>query len=131
MGRPREFNDDDVLNALRDVFWEHGYEGTSYADIMAATDLKKGSLYAAFGDKRSLYLEAIKQYDKGSVSDGVALLRNEELTGAERIAALMQSLVDAAETIKPTLYGRLILGVALSSNPAPAKKTSKPLKIRF
>jgi len=46
MGRPREFNDDDVLNALRDVFWEHGYEGTSYADIMAATDLKKGSLYA-------------------------------------------------------------------------------------
>lgn len=116
MGRPREFNDDDVLNALRDVFWEHGYEGTSYADIMAATDLKKGSLYAAFGDKRSLYLEAIKQYDKGSVSDGVVLLRNEELTGAERIAALMQSLVDAAET-KRGRWGCLLCNAAIDQAP--------------
>ena len=74
MARPREFDSDVVLTALRDVFWEHGYEGTSYANITAATGLQKGSLYAAYGDKRSLYLEAIGRYDQENVSDGVAML---------------------------------------------------------
>ena len=59
MARHREFDEDKVLNALRDIFWEHGFEGTSYADIMAATGLQKGSLYSAFGDKRALYQKTI------------------------------------------------------------------------
>lgn len=116
MGRPREFDNDEVLDALQDVFWEHGYEGTSYADIMTATGLKKGSLYAAFGDKRSLYLQALGRYDKGNVSDGVAMLRNEDLTGAERISALMQSLVDAAET-KRGRWGCLLCNAAVDQAP--------------
>ena len=116
MGRPREFDNDEVLTALQDVFWEHGYEGTSYADIMAATGLKKGSLYAAFGDKRSLYLQALGQYDKDNVSGGVAMLRNESLTGEERISALMQSLVDAAET-KRGRWGCLLCNAAVDQAP--------------
>ena len=116
MGRPREFDNDDVLTALQDVFWEHGYEGASYADIMKATGLKKGSLYAAFGDKRSLYLQALNKYDKGNVSDGVAMLRNEGLTGGERISALMQSLVDAAET-KRGRWGCLLCNAAVDQAP--------------
>lgn len=116
MGRPREFDDDEVLTALQDVFWEHGYEGASYADIMAATGLKKGSLYASFGDKRSLYLLALNRYDKGNVSDGVSMLRNEALTGAERIGALMQNLIDAAET-KRGRWGCLLCNAAVDQAP--------------
>ena len=116
MARPREFDNDIVLEALCDVFWEHGYEGTSYANIMAATGLKKGSLYAAFGDKRSLYLEALGRYDKGNVSDGVAMLTNENLTGEERIAALMQSLVDAVQT-KKGRWGCLLCNAAVDQAP--------------
>lgn len=116
MGRPREFDENEVLNALRDVFWEHGYEGTSYADIMSATGLKKGSLYASFGDKRSLYLQALDRYDKGNVSDGVAMLRNAALTGPERIGALMQSLVDAAETQRGR-WGCLLCNAAIDQAP--------------
>jgi TetR/AcrR family transcriptional repressor of nem operon len=116
MGRSREFDNDKVLEALQDVFWQHGYEGASYADIMTATGLKKGSLYAAFGDKRALYLEALGRYDKGNVSDGVAMLRNEGLTGSERIGALMQSLVDAAET-KRGRWGCLLCNAAVDQAP--------------
>ena len=68
MARKREFDEEEVLEALCDVFWEHGYDGTSYSQIMAATGLQKGSLYAAFGDKKALYLKAIGRYDQQAVT---------------------------------------------------------------
>ena len=116
MARPREFDSDVVLTALRDVFWENGYEGTSYANITAATGLQKGSLYAAYGDKRSLYLEAIGRYDQENVSDGVAMLSGANLSGQQRIAALMQSLVDAAQT-KRGRWGCLLCNAAVDQAP--------------
>ncbi len=116
MARPREFDNDTVLEALRDVFWEHGYEGTSYANIMAATGLQKGSLYSAFGDKRSLYLEALSRYDKGNVRDAVAMLSNENMTGEQRIDALMQNLVEAAQT-KKGRWGCLLCNAAVDQAP--------------
>ena len=117
MARPREFDTEKVLASLRDVFWEHGYEGTSYADIMAATDLKKGSLYAAFGDKRALYHQALAHYDKENVSDAIAILLDESVPGEARIAALMQSLVDAAET-KTGRWGCLLCNAAVDQAPS-------------
>jgi len=116
MARPREFDNDKVLDALRDVFWEHGFEGTSYAQIVAATGLLKGSLYSAFGDKRSLYRHALERYDSGVVADGVTMLRDESLSGAQRIDALMQSLVDAAETQKGR-WGCLLCNAAVDQAP--------------
>lgn len=127
MARPREFDTDKVLEALRDVFWEHGYEGTSYADIMTATGLKKGSLYAAFGDKRSLYLEALERYDKENVSDSVAMLSDESLTGEERITALTQSLVDAAQT-KKGRWGCLLCNAAIDQAPFDEKSEAVVLQ---
>ncbi len=98
MARQREFDEDKVLDAIRDVFWEHGYEGTSYANIMAATGLQKGSLYAAFGDKRALYQKAIARYDAQIVSGAVKMLRNENLSPHIRIKNLMNGPVEAAGT---------------------------------
>ena len=74
-GRPREFDVDAVLIALMELFWRRGYEGTSLADIVEATGLKKGSLYAAFGDKRDMYLKALAHYDAQRVELVVAKLR--------------------------------------------------------
>jgi len=45
-----------------DAFWRTGYAGTSLDEIAAATGMNRPSLYAAFGDKRALYLEALAQY---------------------------------------------------------------------
>lgn len=98
MARKREFDEDQVLDALRDIFWQHGYEGTSYSNIMFATGLQKGSLYAAFGDKRSLYQKAIARYDTQNVSAGIKMLRTETLSPETRIKNLMNGPVEAAGT---------------------------------
>lgn len=62
VGRPRSFDEDEVLATVMDVFWRQGYDGTSMADILAATGLHKGSIYQAFGDKHSLYIRALRAY---------------------------------------------------------------------
>jgi AcrR family transcriptional regulator len=61
-GRPRSFDTDEVLARVRDVFWKHGYAGTSMDQLSAATGLHKPSLYGAFGDKQALYLAALDNY---------------------------------------------------------------------
>jgi AcrR family transcriptional regulator len=62
MARPRSFDQDEVLRAIRDQFWLTGYAGTSMDDILMATGLGKGSIYGAFGDKHQLFLRVFDDY---------------------------------------------------------------------
>jgi TetR/AcrR family transcriptional repressor of nem operon len=57
VGRPREFDEEKVLDAAMDAFWKKGYEATSLADLCDCTGLHKGSLYQAFGDKHQLFMQ--------------------------------------------------------------------------
>jgi TetR/AcrR family transcriptional regulator, transcriptional repressor for nem operon len=59
MPRERSFSEPDVLDMLTDAFSTHGYAGTSMALLQQATGLGKQSLYNTFGDKQSMYLQAI------------------------------------------------------------------------
>ncbi len=61
-GRPRAYDPQAALLQATDSFWRTGYSGTSYEEISAATGMNRPSLYAAFGDKRALYLEALGRY---------------------------------------------------------------------
>src|SRR6266702_5721205 len=61
-GRPREFDREAALEQAIDVFWRHGYEATSVSDLTAAMGINPPSLYAAFGDKEKLFLEAVERY---------------------------------------------------------------------
>jgi TetR/AcrR family transcriptional repressor of nem operon len=61
-GRPREFDTDAAVERAMGVFWSCGYHGTSLPDLLAATKLSRGSLYAAFGDKHGLFLCALDRY---------------------------------------------------------------------
>ena len=63
VGRPREFDLEEALDAAMQAFWAHGYESTSMADLMLAMDLQKGSIYKAFGDKHSLFIQALRRHD--------------------------------------------------------------------
>lgn len=67
MARPRSFDTDRALERATLVFWVRGFEHTSLDDLCAATDLNRSSLYAAFGDKRALYLKTLARYEAGSV----------------------------------------------------------------
>lgn len=61
-GRPRLLDRDQALEAALQLFWRHGYEGTSVADLTAAMGVTPPSLYAAFGSKDALYREALDRY---------------------------------------------------------------------
>lgn len=65
MGRPRGFDADAALDRAMEVFWRHGYEGTSIADLTAAMGINRPSLYAAFGDKGELFRRALDRYAAG------------------------------------------------------------------
>lgn len=60
-GRPRSFNEDEVLDRAREVFWNLGYSAASLDDIASATGLNRPSLYATFGDKHALYMAALQR----------------------------------------------------------------------
>jgi AcrR family transcriptional regulator len=61
-GRPRSFDTDQALDTALDLFWRHGYEGTSLAALTSAIGVSAPSLYAAFGDKQSLFLKTVERY---------------------------------------------------------------------
>lgn len=61
-GRPRAYDTQAALKQATESFWRTGYSGTSLDRISAATGMNPPSLYAAFGNKRALYLEALARY---------------------------------------------------------------------
>jgi TetR/AcrR family transcriptional regulator, transcriptional repressor for nem operon len=68
MARPRQFDEKSVLRAVREQFWNAGYAATSLEDLMRVSGLGKGSLYAAFGDKHQLFLQAMRSYNDANDS---------------------------------------------------------------
>lgn len=62
MARPAEFDRVEVLDKAMTMFWRTGFNATSIADLVNATQLKPGSLYSAFKSKRGLFIEVIDTY---------------------------------------------------------------------
>jgi AcrR family transcriptional regulator len=75
-GRPREFCVDSALAAALRVFWSKGYEGASMTDLTEAMGITRPSLYAAFGNKESLFRKALDLYEREKLDYvGIALAR--------------------------------------------------------
>lgn len=62
MPRPRAFDEDKVVEAAKELFWDQGYLATSVGDLEDATGLSRSSLYMAFGNKRDLFDAALAVY---------------------------------------------------------------------
>lgn len=62
MARTKEFIEEDVLERALDLFWRQGYEATSIRDLTAELGISSSSLYASFGDKRAIFLQALAHY---------------------------------------------------------------------
>lgn len=65
-GRPREFDEDAVVQAATELFWTSGYDATSVQDLVDELGVQRGSIYGAFGDKRGLFLRALDRYIAGA-----------------------------------------------------------------
>jgi len=75
-GRPRAFDTQEALDRALDVFWSRGYAGTSVQDLVDELAVQRGSLYAAFGDKHSLYLKAVELYARRNREQLQAMLQS-------------------------------------------------------
>jgi len=87
MARPRQFDERAVLTAVRDEFASKGYTATSLDDLTRATGLGKGSIYAAFGDKRGLFLAALELYANSTLEATRAAL-SADRPAIERLRSL-------------------------------------------
>ena len=95
MPRHAEYNRDTVIAAATTVFWERGYSQTSIGDLVSATGLQPGSLYAAFGNKKGLFLEVIDQYNQAFIRR-IRALRSQDSAALTKIRGLLQQIVDEA-----------------------------------
>ena len=64
-GRPRQFDANVALDRALEVFWEKGYQGASLPELTEAMGINRPSLYAAFGNKESLFRKALERYAEG------------------------------------------------------------------
>jgi TetR/AcrR family transcriptional repressor of nem operon len=94
MARPREFDEHQVIESLMTVFWNKGYEATTMQDLVKASGLLKGSLYGAFGDKQTLYLVALKHYNRTRIQAGIDML-NGEGSVRQKIARLFDNVIES------------------------------------
>jgi len=99
VGRPREFDEDAVLDAAMEAFWSNGYEATSLADLCACTGLHKGSLYQTFGDKHELFMRALSHYSEKEFQDSMAVV-SEAKSPLDNIRAVVRKVCEGAEECK-------------------------------
>lgn len=97
-GRPRQFNENEVLDALVELFWEQGFEAASLADIVETAGLNKSSLYNAFGSKDELFQRVLDRYLAGreamleqATSDGRGLDALHDFIGMIEQEAMSES----------------------------------------
>src|SRR5216684_3834928 len=126
MARPREFDEAVALDAATDCFWRDGYEATSVRDLAARMGITGTSLYNAFGDKRSLFRQALQRYAERSTRERIARLEStlppKQAVRAflGEIEAFFRRAVTAAQADgsappgrDPADLARLLLGVTL------------------
>ena len=93
-GRPRAFDPEVALKQASDAFRAGGYASTSLDDIAKATGLNRPSLYAAFGDKKAMYVAALERL-WGNIDQQFAALQAADLPLAESVARILKSSIDA------------------------------------
>lgn len=96
MARPRKFDEQDVLVAVRQRFTETGYHGTSVDELSRVTGLSKGSLYGAFGDKEALFARVFDEYCTEAGGGVAALVEGPEDQALARLRAWLRSPEDDA-----------------------------------
>lgn len=74
MGRPREFDREKALEQAMDLFWTNGYEATGMSALCAQMALGRQSVYNTFGDKESLFAEALTHYGRTMLRPMIDLL---------------------------------------------------------
>lgn len=114
MARPREFDEQAVLDAAVQCFWARGYDATSVRNLIEHTGITGASLYNAFGDKRALYQRALDHYVEESIA--ARIRRCEELPPREAIGAFFAEILKRSLG-DPEHKGCMLVNAALDVAP--------------
>jgi AcrR family transcriptional regulator len=115
-GRPRAFDRDEALATATRMFWENGYEATSIGDLTRAMGIKPPSLYAAFGDKRKLFDEAVEAYGQSPYGAFMGQALAQEPTARGAFARILR---EAAEIYTDPAHPRGCLTICAATNVTP------------
>ena len=126
-GRPRSFDADAALDVALRLFWRHGYEGTSIAALAEAVGVPVPSLYAAFGNKESLFLRAVEHY-----GGYAGRLYDEAFRARSAKAAARAVLMGEVELVcgRGTPEGCLMVQGALATSPESEVVREKMARLR-
>lgn len=92
MARSKAFDPDLALRKAMQLFWRQGYEATSVDDLVHAMGVNRASLYATFGDKRSLFLKALDRYLDSVLEPRLAAL-DKAVSAVAGLRALLGELI--------------------------------------
>ncbi len=126
-GRPLSFDRAEALHRAMLAFWQSGYETTSVSDLTAAMGVTAPSLYAAFGDKKRLFLEAARLY-AGDL-DAMAQAIEDAPTARDAVRDFMRSAA-LTYTGDDTPKGCLLASAAASTSDAAADVRKEVADIR-
>ena len=90
MARPRQFDKEETLQKVTQLFWDKGYAETSLSDLCEATKLNRPSLYGAFGNKETIFLKCLEAYREKEfpkIMDGV----EEESSSLSKIRRIIRN----------------------------------------
>ena len=115
----KQFNTDDALRKAMEAFWAHGYEATSMQDLVTCMGINRGSIYATFGDKRALFIQALRRYDQIHRYDWAEQMARSR-SPVEAILGLFDEAIEVALDSE-TRMGCLLVNTALELSPHDAE----------
>ncbi|MCA2188715.1 TetR/AcrR family transcriptional regulator [Nonomuraea cavernae] len=94
-GRPRSFDDDQVVQGALEIFWRRGFAATSLRDLKHELGVLPGSLYAAYGDKHALFLRTLERYADAAREQATEIAAEGPVL--PRVRELLLSVLEAAQ----------------------------------
>lgn len=124
-GRPLSFDREEALEKAMVQFWRTGFETTSIAVLTRAMNITPPSLYAAFGDKETLFLEAVRRYTTPGDQTAAEAIRN---APSAKEAALQLLEVSARWFTQPGLPAGCLVASAASTGSETSREVRSVLK---
>lgn len=119
MARPKEFDEAAALDAAIECFWSRGYEATSVRDLADAMGIAGPSLYNTFGDKRTLYRQALARYVERGFCDRIRRFES-QLSPRAAIGAFFDEVIELSLADRQR-KGCMIVNAALELAPHDAE----------
>ncbi|TBR43959.1 TetR/AcrR family transcriptional regulator [Marinomonas agarivorans] len=114
MGRPRTFDEKQALLKAMNTFWAKGYDGASLKDLTKAMGISGPSMYAAFGDKRELYLKTIDLYADVDACEPVVIFETEPDI-AKAVKGFLQAVIHYAVSRENGAQGCYLASCAIAN----------------